>query len=138
MNPYLAAAGILCFLIGLVHTALGEVLVFQRLRAKGAFIPAAGGTALRERHVRILWASWHLVTVFGWCIAAALAWLAQPAQAPLAASFPTWAIAVSLLAGAFLVLVGTKGRHPGWLGLLAAAALVLLAILRAGLRPPVT
>ena len=43
-------------------------------------------------------------------------------------------LTVSLLAGACLVLVGTKGRHPGWLGLLAAAALVWLAIL----RPPVT
>ena len=106
MNTYLAAAGILCFLIGLTHTVLGEVLVFQRLRAEGALIPTEGGTALRERHVRILWASWHLATVFGWCIAAAP------------------------LAGAFLVLVGTKGRHPGWVGLLVAAVLVVLAILR--------
>ncbi len=130
MNAYLAAAGILCLLIGLIHTVLGEVMIFQRLRRPGALVPTEGGTALRERHVRILWASWHLATVFGWCIAAALAWLAQPGQARLAASFPAWAIAVSLLAGACLVLVGTKGRHPGWLGLLAAAALVWLAILR--------
>lgn len=129
MNIHLTAASALCFIIGLIHSVLGEVLIFRRLRRPGALVPTEGGTALRERHVRILWASWHLATVFGWCVAAVLGWLAQRGQVALAASLPAKAAAAALLAGAFLVHVGTKGRHPGWAGLLAAAVLVGVAIL---------
>jgi hypothetical protein len=32
-------------------------------------------------------------------------------------------IVVAFLGGSFLVLIGTKGRHPGWIGLLGVAAL---------------
>ncbi|MBL8379962.1 MAG: type II toxin-antitoxin system PemK/MazF family toxin [Burkholderiales bacterium] len=32
------------------------------MRAQG-YIPTDGGQVLREPHVRILWASWHIVTV---------------------------------------------------------------------------
>ncbi|MFY8044291.1 MAG: hypothetical protein ACOVOD_15335 [Rhodoferax sp.] len=124
MNTYFLAAGLLTLIIGLVHSVLGEWLVFHRMR-KGGFIPTNGGQVLRERHVRILWASWHVVTVLGCGIAAMLIWLAQPAQAPLAQSIVTQASIWALAASAALVLIGTKARHPGWLGLLAAAALTL-------------
>jgi hypothetical protein len=33
------------------------------------------------------------------------------------------AIVGAFLAGSVLVLVATRGRHPGWIGLLAVAAL---------------
>ena len=35
-------------------------------------------------------------------------------------------IATAVLASAALVLVGTKGRHPGWIGLLVVAVLAWL------------
>lgn len=54
-NWYLAAAGTLTFAIGLVHSLLGERLIFQRVRSAG-FIPANGGTVPREPHIGILWA----------------------------------------------------------------------------------
>ena len=63
-NPLLLAAAGLA-LVGLVHSVLGEVLVFRTLRTHG-LVPTAGYPVLRERQVRILWASWHLVTVLGW------------------------------------------------------------------------
>ena len=94
------------------------------MRAKG-FIPTNGGQVLREPHVRILWASWHVVTVLGWCIAVALLWLAHPSKAQLAQSTVSNAIVGALLGSSVLVLVGTKGRHLGWVGLLAAAILVV-------------
>lgn len=109
-------------MVGLVHSLLGERLVFRRLRSSG-IVPTQGGTALREPHVRIRWATWHLVTVLGWLVAAILAWLSRPSAAALAQSFLPQAIAVALVACAALVLVATKGRHPGWVGLLAAAVL---------------
>lgn len=124
MNTFFAAAGVLAFVIGLVHSVLGERWVFRRMRAQG-LVPTSGGPVLREPHVRIVWASWHIVTVLGWCLGFLLFWLAQPANAPLAQSALPEAMAVALLASSALVLVGTRGRHPGWAGLLAAGVLVL-------------
>ena len=123
MNPYFAAAGVLCFVIGLVHSVLGERLIFRRMRAKG-FIPTNGGQVLREPHVRILWASWHVVTVLGWGVGIVLSWLAHPSKAHFAHSTVSIAIVGALMGSSVLVLVGTKGKHIGWLGLLLAAILV--------------
>ncbi len=122
MNWYFASAGALCFATGLTHTIFGERLVFRRMRANG-LIPTNGGQVLREPHVRILWASWHLVTVYGWMAAAVLGWLALPQQAALAASPVTWAIIAASLTSSALVCIGTKGRHPGWLALLGVGVL---------------
>lgn len=127
MNPFFTAAGILVIVIGLVHSVMGEQLIFRRMRTKG-FIPTHGGGLLREPHVRILWASWHIVTMLGWCIAVALFWLAHPTQAQLSQSLVSQAIAGALLGSSVLVLVATKGRHLGWAGLLAAAVLVVMGM----------
>jgi hypothetical protein len=124
MNAYFVAAGVLAFAIGLVHSVLGERLVFRRMRGQG-LVPTDGGHVLHEPHVRILWASWHVVTALGWCVAAVLLWLGQPSQAQLAQSVVAKAVVGALFVSSMLVLVGTKGRHPGWIGLLIAAILVL-------------
>jgi hypothetical protein len=124
MNVYFAAAAVLTFTIGLVHSVLGERLIFRRLRARG-FVPSKGSAALHEAKVRILWASWHAVTALAWSIAVALFWLAEPAHARSALAL---AFAVALLACAVLVLAATKGRHAGWIGLLAAAVFVALGM----------
>jgi hypothetical protein len=58
MNPYLVAAAVLAFVVGLVHSVLGERLIFRRLRT-GQVVPTNGGTVLRESHVRILWLPSH-------------------------------------------------------------------------------
>lgn len=94
------------------------------MRGQG-FVPTNGGQVLHEPHVRILWASWHVVTALGWCVAAALLWLAQPSQAQFAQSVVAKAAVAALVVSSVLVLVGTKGKHLGWVGLLAAAMLVL-------------
>ena len=127
MNAYFVAAGVLAFAIGLVHSILGERLVFRRMRGRG-LIPTNGGQVLREPHVRILWASWHVVTALGWGVAVALLWLAQPSQAQFAQSVVAKAVVGALFASSLLVLVGTKGKHLGWLGLLAAAVLALVGM----------
>lgn len=71
MNVYLFAAACLLIVVGLIHPILGEVLIFWRLRVKG-LVPTNGGNILKERNVRILWASWHVLSVLGWAIAAVL------------------------------------------------------------------
>ncbi len=127
MNMYFIAAGILTFVIGLVHSILGERLIFRRMRSAG-FIPTNGGQVLREPHVRILWASWHLVTVMGWCIAAGLFELALPSSIHLVQSIAPKAVVSSMLASSFLVLIGTKGKHLGWVGLLGVAILTAFGL----------
>lgn len=121
---YLMLAGILAIIVGLVHSVLGEIMIFNRMR-RGTLIPTDGGERLRERHVRILWASWHLVTVFGFALAALLLRLWQAPSLPVA-PYLIGTISLATLAAALLVLIATNGRHPGWLGLLGVAALTWL------------
>jgi hypothetical protein len=120
-----AAAAILAIVVALVHSILGEIMIFRRLRKPGRVIPTDGGDRLLGSNVRILWASWHVLTVFGVGMAAMLLRLASSART-VEHDFIAQAIAVSMLGGSLLVLVGTRGRHPGWIGLLGVAVLVWL------------
>lgn len=125
MNLYFTAAGLLAIFTGIVHSALGEVLIFRRLRP-GGLIPTDGGQLLQERHVRIIWASWHTLSVFGWAMAAILIWLSLPSSSAIPRAAITQAITVAMLTGSLLVAFGTRARHPGWVGLLGVAILVWL------------
>jgi hypothetical protein len=125
VNSYFAAASVLAVLVGLVHSVLGEVLIFRRMR-NGGLVPTDGGPLLEERHVRILWASWHVLTALGWFIAAVLYWLALSPLISDEVAFIESAIIVAMLVGSTFVLVGTRGKHPGWIGLLGIAVLVWL------------
>jgi hypothetical protein len=122
MNWYFFSAAALAFVVGLVHSILGEKLIFRRMRSSGV-VPTNGGGVLREPHVRILWATWHVVTALGWCAAAILLWLALPSSTHLVQSVLPKAIGAAMLASSVLVLVGTNGKHPGWVGLLLVAIL---------------
>lgn len=124
MNRFLAIASVLAFLVGLVHSVLGERLIFRRMR-QGGFMPTNGARLIGEGHVRILWASWHALTVFGWCIGAMLFWLSQGPPSPAYAFFAN-AIIVATVVAAALVCIGTQAKHPGWVGLLGVAALTWL------------
>ena len=53
MNPYLLFASVLLAVAALVHSALGEVLIFRRMRTTG-LVPTFGGELLRGGQVRIL------------------------------------------------------------------------------------
>lgn len=64
IQPYLATAAGLAVLIGIVHSFLGERLIFRKLR-DGSFVPDREAPPLSARNVRILWATWHLASVFG-------------------------------------------------------------------------
>jgi hypothetical protein len=121
MNTLHVAAA-LSFATGLAHTVLGEVLIFQRLR-RGTVVPTHGGNALGERHVRILWASWHVLTLMGWCMALMLVELAAWPTNDMTGAI-TRLISVGMLTGGLTVLIGTRGRHPGWVAMTLVALLV--------------
>ena len=120
MNACLMSAALLLVAMGVIHTLLGERLIF-RARSVGAGTHDRGGWG---RYTGIVRATWHLASLLGWWIAAMLA---HAAQAPVGAVLPGWSasllVAVTVVGG-ILVAVQTKGRHPGWVGLLAVGALV--------------
>lgn len=124
-SSLLLAAAIVFACVGAAHSAIGEVLIFHRVRSAG-WLPTDNAPPLRGRHIRILWASWHIASVFGWALAAILWRLAVAPGQPID-GFAVRAFEIAAFAGAALVLVATGGRHPGWIGLGAAGLLALLA-----------
>ena len=125
-NVWLAAAAGVLFLVALAHSVLGEAMVFRRVRG-AAWLQADTGRRLGRGHLGILWATWHGLTALGWGVAAVFGWLARlpsTARAPLA--FVDDALVAALAVTALLVFVGARGRHPGWVGLLATAVLAWL------------
>jgi hypothetical protein len=124
MEKYMLAAGVLSFVIGVVHSVLGEVLIFSHLRAGNSIVPTVGTPLLKERHVRIIWASWHAVTVFGCAFGAILLHLAFSPPGEADRNFIQITAIIAMLVCSSLVFLGTKGKHPGWLSLLLVAALV--------------
>lgn len=122
----LMLAAALAVFTGIVHSLLGELLIFRRL-ARGSLVPKLPAPPLSGRHVRILWATWHLASVFGWAFAALLWRMAGAPGSCLSAGDVLSAIALANLIGAALVLVGTRARHPGWIALSAIAVCCGLA-----------
>lgn len=128
MNLYLLIAGILCFFLGVVHSFLGEYLIFKNKRNKGSLTPSKVGVELKERHLRILWATWHLASVFGWCIGAILIKIAvtENLQNKELVDFILPSIVFTMLLSSALILIGTKGKHPGWIVLLVIGILTII------------
>jgi hypothetical protein len=125
MDPLLASAAALAVLTGIVHSVLGEYLIFRHLR-RGTLVPGLEAPPLRSRNIRILWATWHALTVFGWAFAGVLLQIALSPQASPLDAFLTATVAANACAS-LLVLVGTRGRHPGWIALAVVATLVWAA-----------
>lgn len=128
MNTYVCIAGILCFLLGIVHSILGEYLIFNSKRNKGSLVPSKKSEALKERHLRILWATWHLASVFGWGIGAILIKISaeQNELDSTSIGFIIQPIIYTMFLSSLLVLVGTKGKHPGWVVLLIIGILLVI------------
>ncbi len=121
MQTMFIAAGVIALITGVVHSALGEILIFRKVRS-GGLVPTMSAPPLGERNIRIIWATWHLASVFGWAFAGILLRLAiAPDGSPNALIVS--AIVLANLAGSLLVLIGTRGKHPGWIALLLVAVL---------------
>jgi hypothetical protein len=127
MHALIDTAALLAAVTGIVHSLLGEWLIFRHLR-QASLVPSLPAPPLQSRNVRILWATWHLASVFGWVMAGLLWQLARNPGVALSADLVLGAAAMGFLAGALLVLVGTRGRHPGWVALGAVGVLSWIAI----------
>lgn len=128
MQYWLIAAGAISVLTGLVHSIMGEMLIFRSLRAEG-IVPKIAPPPLRAPHVRIPWATWHLASIFGFAFAAVLFRIGVnlDSGSPDQAGVLT-AISASTFLAALLVLFATNGRHPGWAALLMIAIFTAIAL----------
>lgn len=118
----LAAAGLA--LVGLAHSVLGEILVFRQLRRTRGLVPTGGHPVLRERQVRILWGTWHVVTLLGWALSALLWRLGTAASDAALAMWVVDVVGLATLTSGVLVFGATRGAHPAWFALMSIAALV--------------
>jgi len=129
MNLYFFAAGCLTFIVGLIHSVLGEVRIFRTLTEKS--LQESTGEMPKKRHRQILRVTWHLSTLFGWAFGALLLRFSLPEASLESQAFTSHAFTKIVITTAFslaslLTLLGTEGKHPGWIGLLAVAILVWL------------
>ena len=126
MNFYLIMASVVTIFVGLTHSFLGEKLIFSKLRL-GNLVPTCVAPPLKERHIRIIWATWHMASFFGFGFAVLLYWLAFPStNIEIETSFKL-AIAVTMFLSALLVAGATKGKHPGWVGLSLVGLFICLS-----------
>ncbi len=102
-------------IVGFVHTGLGETLIFKGWRQSAPDIA--------RQHRNIIWASWHLVTIC--CVAFGIILLAVGAGVEDLTSLILYIIAAAFLLSSGLVLLATRGKHPGWVVLLIIAVLTV-------------
>ncbi|MEP4531544.1 MAG: hypothetical protein ABJ004_00565 [Cyclobacteriaceae bacterium] len=128
MNISFLIAGILCFILGIVHSILGELLIFNSKRNPSSIVPSKNSADLNERHLRIIWATWHLATFFGWCLGVILVKisLTQNELNTEIIRLITHSTIYAMMAGSILVLTATKGKHPGWIILLIIGTLLII------------
>ncbi|MBC3757860.1 hypothetical protein H7U19_05550 [Hyunsoonleella sp. SJ7] len=132
MNQYLFIAGTLCLILGLVHSILGEFLIFKNLKKSNKIIPTIATSKLKERHLRIIWATWHLTSLFGWCIGVLLIKIGTM-QTEISVGMTQFMIAcitITMLSASFLVFIATKGKHLGWIVLLIIGITPILGMLK--------
>ena len=121
INIYFFIAGILCFILGIAHSILGEYLIFNPLRKKRTSIKR--DNLFQKKHLGIIWATWHLASIFGFAFGWILIKFSSNENHILTNNF---ALPIILATGlsSFLVLYATKGRHPGWIVLMLIAILI--------------
>lgn len=130
MNPYLLAAGILTLLLGLVHSILGEQLIFSKKRKAGRLIPSKRSADLPGLYVRVIWSTWHIATIFGWCIGFYLIYISlHPLEAgtQLIKTF-LQIVSIGMPVSGFMILFASKGKHPGWFILILIGIFVLISM----------
>lgn len=120
----LETAAILCFLIGIIHSSLGERFILTRL-FRGDKVPYLFGSSFFTKGT--LRFAWHITTFawwgFGWIL------LGIATEPENLAQFILYTIsAVFFLSGGF-AFGFTRGKHLSWIGFWLIAGLSFYAAL---------
>ena len=133
MNPYFVLAALIAFILGIVHSYMGEkYLVSPILRSEHLVSALSGSIGLKKVALRVCW---HFATIAMWGTATTLVFLSS---LPLSHTSLVVARIISLTFAAYTVLVFlTPGlrlihlrRHLAWAAFLAIAVLSWLGTLR--------
>ena len=121
MTTLLYIAAFLAFIIGVIHSVLGERYILIRLFRRDNLPELFGGTEFTIQTLRF---AWHITTLAFWGFAAILILLAQDAF-----SFENLllAIAVTFLTIGIVALVASRGRHLAWIVFLLIGGICLYA-----------
>jgi hypothetical protein len=124
-NRLLLAAAVVTFLLGLLHSTLGEALLLRHIpRVQG--LPAIlGNDDFPKRTLR--W-TWHVTTLLGWACALILGRFAYLPGLDALERFVVQTISACLFLCAAVAFLGSRGKHAGWFGFFAAAVLSWLAV----------
>ncbi len=126
INPYILIAGVLTIILSIIHSILGEHLIFSKKREQNKLVPSKANHSSEERHLRIIWATWHLSSCFGPCIGILLIKASSISTTnPLLVLLIQLAIPTMFITS-LIVLVGTKGKHPGWFVLFLIGVFLVL------------
>lgn len=118
----LEVAATLCFMIGLIHSYLGERFILIHL-LRGDKVPHLFGSDYFPK--RTLRFGWH-ITSFAWCGFGYLLWEIAAGQENLSQTVLNTVCAVFFLSGVFSFGF-TKGKHLSWLVFWAIAGLTFYA-----------
>ena len=116
---YLGA--LILFVIGLVHSYLGERYILIRLFKRENLPILFGGTEFTKNTLRF---AWHITTVAWWGFAAILIHLAGNDISP---AFIGNVIGVTFFIHFLIALLGSKSKHISWVFFLLVAALSIYA-----------
>ena len=112
-------AAVLIFVVGLVHSALGERYILIRLFRRPDLPKLFGGVSFTIGTLR---SAWHITTVAWWGIGAIL-WLAGSGGLTSASTLSV--VGYTALASGLLPLIITRGRHLSWLAFIVIGAVAL-------------
>lgn len=115
-------AAILCFVVGLIHSVLGERYILIRLFRRDNIPHLFGSDYFTKGTLRFVW---H-ITTFAWWGFGYLLWLISTSQDISSQTVLYVISAVSLFSGIFSFGF-TKGKHLSWLVFLAIAGLTYYA-----------
>ena len=121
MTTLLYIAAFLAFIIGVIHSVLGERYILIRLFRRDNLPELFGGTEFTIQTLRF---AWHITTLAFWGFAAILILLAQDAF-----SFENLllVIVVTFLTIGIVALVASRGRHLAWIVFLLIGGICLYA-----------
>jgi hypothetical protein len=126
MNHYLLSAGVLMFVLAAAHSVLGERLIFRHVRA-GTPGHEAATALLPQRRWDSLWSTWHLLSLIGLGLSAAMVAASTFDDLTQAVDIVAIILAVTFAVSGVFWFAGTKGKHPAWIVLFAIAGLIYSA-----------
>ena len=123
MNIYLLVSGMLCVLIGITHSYLGETRILRPMYSQYT-LPVLRGSDRATKNVMRF--AWHLTSIAWWGLGAVLFVIASPAPNPVPCILRV--IAITFAIHAIVTAGASRFRHYAWIVFGAIAVLAWLGI----------